>query len=86
VIASGVGTGYILGGRLPLIGFIRVSDIPVLIIGAIIGVPLTVGGLFGLLYLFPQMPEELFVFLAFCLVGSSCFLAWYILRELKKRS
>jgi hypothetical protein len=69
-----------------VIGFIRVSDIPVLIIAAIIGVPLTVAGLFALLYLFPQMPENLFVLLAFCLVAVSYFSASYISRGLKKRS
>lgn len=68
-----------------MIGFIRSSDVPVLIIGVLIAVPLSVIGCFALLEFFPRLPENVFVVLALGLVAISYVLAIRIWAWRQKR-
>lgn len=68
-----------------MIGFIRKADLPILVIGVIIGIPITVGGMFALLHFFPEASENVAVCVGICLVGISYLSANYIWRAINKR-
>jgi hypothetical protein len=54
-----------------MIGFIRRSDLPVLFIGIIIAVPVSIAGMFALLRFFPGTSENLALLIWVCLMGLS---------------
>jgi hypothetical protein len=68
-----------------VIGFIRRSDLPVLVIGIIIAISLSVAGIFALLKFFPGTPENLALFIWICLMGISYAAALYIRKWIEKK-
>jgi hypothetical protein len=68
-----------------MIGFIRRSDMPVLVRGIIIAIPLSVGGMIALLKFFPGTSENLALFIWICLIGVSYGAACCIRKWMEKR-
>jgi hypothetical protein len=68
-----------------MIGFIRRSDLPVLIIGIVIAVPVNIASMFTLLRLFPRTPDYLAGLIAFCLLAVCYAVARYTWKWLEKR-
>jgi ABC-type sugar transport system permease subunit len=68
-----------------MIGFIRRSDLSVLLIGLFIAIPLSLGGMIALLTLFPRTSENVALVIWICLMVISYVAASKIWKWMEKR-